>query len=86
MATATRELTHPPAQVAPGPAIPGPTRAAEPAVTGAPARQAAGTRPHDPYEQPVSPWLLVAYLVLVFLVVDVGMLWGIARLVAGGGP
>ena len=48
-------------------------------------RRATEARPRDPYDQPVNPWLVALYLGVVFLVLDLGMLWAGARLVAGTG-
>ena len=100
MAIAVRELrptatppTAPvhtaPVHAAPTPRTPGRAsildRPSALAATGTELRRATEARPRDPYDQPVNPWLLALYLVAVFLVLDVGMVWAGARLVAGTG-
>ncbi len=93
MATAVRELrptrTAPPAPTrTPVPAVsptPIPETSSERVAPGSQPRRSAGTPTRDPYDEPVNPWLIILYLVAVFLVLDVGMIWAGARLVAGTG-
>jgi len=95
MATAVRDLRPtatattapvPPAPIPTAPSrAPAPDRPSERMTTGLQPRQTTEVQPQDPYDQPVSPWILILYLALVFLVLDVGMVWAGARLVAGTG-
>ncbi len=78
-----------PVHAAPIPTTPSrasaPERPSARAATSTEPRPATEARPRDPYDEPVNPWLLALYLVAIFLVLDVGMVWAGARLVAGTG-